>query len=130
VILAVRAFAEYLHDGDHAPFYELSSLGGVNSLRSSGSHRYRDKHRLGSQLELRSNVYEREIFGVRANLEATPFIDVGKVFADSRDSPFRDLHAVPGIGFRAAVRPQVVGYVDLGFSGDGVAAFTGIDYPF
>jgi outer membrane protein assembly factor BamA len=129
-ILAVRAFAEYLHDGDRVPFYELSSVGGVGSLRGFGSHRFCDRHRIGSQIELRFNVYQREIFGVLANLETAPFLDVAKVFANSRESPFHDLRTVPGIAFRAVVRPQVVGYVDLGFANGGVAAFTGIDYPF
>jgi outer membrane protein assembly factor BamA len=130
IVLAARAYAEYMHGGERAPFYELCSLGGQSSLRSSGSNRYRDRHRLGAQLELRANVYQREIFGVRAALELTPFLDLGKVFKDSQESPFRDLHAAPGIAFRIAVRPQVVAYVDLGVDGDGVSAFSGIDYPF
>jgi outer membrane protein assembly factor BamA len=130
VILAARGFAEYLHGGEHAPFYELNCVGGVNSLRGYGSHRFCDNHRIGTQVELRLNVYQREIFGVFANVETAPFLDVAKVFADSRESPFRDQHAVPGIAFRAVVRPQVVAYVDLGFADGGVAAFTGIDYPF
>jgi len=129
-ILAARAFAEYVNGGEHAPFYELSCVGGVGSLRGYGSHRFCDNHRIGTQIELRFNVYQREIFGVFANLETAPFLDVAKVFANSRDSPFRDLHTVPGIAFRAVVRPQVVAYVDLGFANAGVAAFTGIDYPF
>jgi outer membrane protein assembly factor BamA len=129
-ILAARAFGEYLNGGARAPFYELNCVGGVNSLRGYGSHRFCDRHRIGTQIELRFNVYQREVFGVFANLETAPFLDVAKVFADSRDSPFRDQHTVPGLAFRAVVRPQVVAYVDLGFANGGVAAFTGIDYPF
>ena len=68
-------------------------------------------------------MYQRQLFGVLAALEVTPFVDLGKVFADSRDSPFTDLHAAPGLAFRVAVRPQVVAYVDLGIDGDGVSAF-------
>lgn len=130
IILAVRGFAEYLVGGDRAPFYELSSLGGVSSLRSFGSHRYRDNHRLGAQFELRTNVYAREMFGVMAHVELAPFVDVGKVFEFSRAPPFTDLHVVGGIGFRIVVIPQVVAYVDNGYRNGGVATFTGIDYPY
>jgi hypothetical protein len=40
------------------------------------------------------------------------------------------LHKVAGIGFRGVANPFVVGYVDLGYGSEGVAAFTGINYPF
>jgi hypothetical protein len=40
------------------------------------------------------------------------------------------LHQVYGIGFRGIARPSVVGYVDIGYGNSGVAAFTGISYPF
>ena len=41
-----------------------------------------------------------------------------------------DLHPVGGAGFRAIAEPFVVGYVDLGFGGEGAAVFSGINYPF
>ena len=39
-------------------------------------------------------------------------------------------HAVGGLGFRGVVRPQVVGFVDIGLGEQGVAVFTGLEYPF
>jgi outer membrane protein assembly factor BamA len=130
IVLGVRAFADYMDGGERAPFYELSSLGGTRSLRGFGTHRFRDRHRVGAQAEVRATVYEREIFNVQAALEATPFFDIGKVFADSREFPLEDLHPVGGVGFRAVVRPQVVAFVDVGVGEEGVATFTGIEYPF
>jgi hypothetical protein len=38
--------------------------------------------------------------------------------------------AVGGIGFRGVARPFVVGYVDIGYGSEGVAVFTGLNYPF
>jgi hypothetical protein len=35
-----------------------------------------------------------------------------------------------GLGFRGIARPFIVGYVDFGYGSQGVAAFTGINYPF
>jgi outer membrane protein assembly factor BamA len=129
-IVALHAVLNYLQHGEDAPFYEKNSVGGISSLRAFGSHRFTDNHRFFLQGELRTNVYEREVFGVRAHLEIAPFLDVGKVFNSSREFPLEDLHVVGGLGFRAVVVPQVVAYVDFGSSGGAPAAFTGIDYPF
>jgi hypothetical protein len=130
LVVALHARLDYLQNGDSAPFFEKNTVGGVHSLRGWGSNRFTDNNRFFVQAEFRSNVYEREIFGVRAHLEVAPFLDAGQVFHSSRDFPAGDLHLVGGLGFRAVVVPQLVAYVDLGTSGSGLAAFTGIDYPF
>jgi outer membrane protein assembly factor BamA len=129
-IVALHAALDYLQHGNNAPFYEKNAIGGIHSLRAFGSGRFTDNNRFVFQSELRSNVYEREVFGVRAHLEVAPFLDIGQVFASSREFPLEDLHIVGGLGFRAVVVPQVVAYIDFGSSGGGPAAFTGIDYPF
>jgi hypothetical protein len=36
----------------------------------------------------------------------------------------------PGVGFRATVRPNIVGRVDIGVGKDGPALFVGLGYPF
>jgi outer membrane protein assembly factor BamA len=129
-ILALHAVLDYLQDGEDAPFYEKNSLGGIHSLRAFGGNRFTDNHRFFFREELRTNVYERELFGVRAHLELAPFIDIGKVFHSSREFPLEDLHIVGGLGVRAVIVPQVVAYVDFGTSGGSPAVYTGIDYPF
>jgi hypothetical protein len=63
-------------------------------------------------------------------VEVTPFIDVGRVFSRTSTLPFDQLHHVYGLGFRGIARPFVVGYVDIGYGSEGVAAFTGLNYPF
>jgi hypothetical protein len=68
--------------------------------------------------------------GTHLNIELTPFVDLGEVFAHSRDSPVAHLHRVGGIGFRGVASPFVVGYVDVGYGSEGAAVFTGINYPF
>jgi hypothetical protein len=130
LILAMHGILDYLQNGDQTPFYERSRIGGISSLRGFGSSRFTDNDRFVLQGELRSNVYEREVFGVRAHLEIAPFLDLGQVFHSSREFPLEDLHVVGGCGFRAVVIPQVVAYVDIGTAGGAPAAFTGIDYPF
>jgi len=129
-VLAMRARADYIDGPDDIPFFEQNSIGGHESLRGFGSGRFVDKDRFVASAELRTRVYQREIFGVDAQLELAPFFDFGQVFHSWRSSPFNDLHAVGGLGFRGVVPPQVVGFVDIGLGAQGVAAFTGLEYPF
>jgi len=129
-ILALHGECDYLQNGQDAPFFEKNSVGGIHSLRGFGSNRFTDNHRFLMQAELRTNVYEREIFGVRAHLELAPFLDFAKVFHTANEFLLEDLHVVGGLGVRAIVVPQVVAYIDFGTAGGGPAAFTGIDYPF
>jgi outer membrane protein assembly factor BamA len=129
-VLAIHARADYIQGPDDVPFFEQNEVGGRDTLRGFGSGRFVDKDRLFASAELRTRVYRREIFGVNAQLEIAPFLDVGQVFHSLQDSPVKNLHAVGGLGFRGVVPPQVVGFVDIGLGEQGLAAFTGLEYPF
>ncbi len=129
-VLAMHSRINYLQSNDDVPFFEQNEVGGRRSLRGFGSGRFVDRNSFFASAELRTRVYERQIFGVNAELELAPFVDFGQVFRSSRSSPFNDLHAVGGLGFRGVVRPQVVGFVDIGLGEQGAAVFTGLEYPF
>ncbi len=129
-ILAMHGRLDYIGGDKNVPFFEQNDIGGRHSLRGFGSGRFVDRDRFFASAELRTRVYRRHIFGVNAELELAPFVDFGQVFGSSHDIPFDDLHAVGGLGFRGVVRPQVVGFVDIGYGEQGLAAFTGLDYPF
>src|SRR5262249_51860894 len=127
---ALHSVLDYLQNGDQVPFYERNSIGGVKSLRGFGDDRYVDTNRFFSTVELRTMVLRRQFFDVLTEVEVAPFVDTGEVFASSRTVPFESLHWVGGVGFRGVVRPQVVGFVDVGYGSEGTAVFTGLDYPF
>jgi outer membrane protein assembly factor BamA len=129
-ILALRAVANYTSGDLDTPFWEQSSLGGRRGLRGYGSHRFIDFNRSMGQAELRTRVYQRKLFGVNFELEVAPFSEAGQVFHKLSDSPVNDLHWVYGLGVRGVVRPQIVGFVDIGRGSEGTAVFTGVDYPF
>jgi hypothetical protein len=129
-VFAMHSRINYLQSNDDVPFYEQNDIGGRRSLRGFGSGRFVDKNSFFASAELRTRVYQRQIFGVNAELELAPFFDFGQVFDSSRRSPFNDLHPVGGLGFRGVVRPQVVGFVDIGLGEQGPAVFTGLEYPF
>jgi hypothetical protein len=136
-ILAGHMALRYLPTSHEVPFWALSGIGGGESviggeqpLRGWGAGRFYDRDSFSSSVELRRKVHTFDTTSTSIDLEVTPFIDVGRVFARSSTLPFDQLHKVVGVGFRGIARPFVVGYVDIGYGSEGVAAFTGLNYPF
>jgi outer membrane protein assembly factor BamA len=129
-VLALRALADYTSGSHDTPFWEMASLGGRRTLRGFGSDRFIDFNRSLATAEVRTRVWSLRIFGVNAEIELAPFVETGQVFSDVTESPVGDLHWVGGLGFRGVVRPQIVGFVDIGYGAEGSAIFTGVDYPF
>ena len=56
--------------------------------------------------------------------------EAGRVAHNLSYNPFSEMHPVGGIGIRAIAEPFVVGFVDIGWGGEGAAVFSGINYPF
>ena len=136
-ILAAHMALRYLPALHNVPFWALSSIGGGDSvvggqqpLRGFGAGRFYDRDSFSSSLELRRKVWSFNATSTTVDVEVTPFIDVGQVFGRSGTFPLDQLHRVYGVGFRGIARPFVVGYVDIGYGSEGVAAFTGLYYPF
>ena len=136
-IVATHLALRYLLSSEDVPFWALSSIGGGDSqiggpqaLRGYGEGRYYDRDYFSSSIEIRRRVLEFSAISTHVEVEVTPFVDLGRVFARSGTFPLEQLHQVYGIGFRGIARPSVVGYVDIGYGNSGVAAFTGISYPF
>ena len=129
--------ARYMLGARDAPFWGLSNVGGDQSvpgeslpLRAYGTGRFYDRNSVAANLEYRRQVLALDAFSTHIEVELTPFVDFGDVFADSRSWPFHNVHRAAGLGFRGIARPFVVGYLDIGYGSEGAAAFTGINYPF
>lgn len=136
-VLAAHVALRYLPSATDVPFWALSGLGGDRdevggdqAMRGFGAGRYYDRNSFASSFEFRHTWFSFDASATHVDIEVTPFIDVGRVFEKTSTVPFTQLHKVAGIGFRGVARPFVVGYVDLGYGGEGLAAFTGINYPF
>lgn len=136
-VLAAHVALRYLLSANNVPFWALSSIGGDRSqvggeqpLRGFGAGRFTDRDGFSMTVELRRRVLSFDAISTHLDIEVTPFVDTGRVFADSGTLPFEHLHTVGGIGFRGIARPFVVGYVDIGYGSEGTAVFTGIAYPF
>jgi hypothetical protein len=136
-ILVGHMAVRYLPTSHSVPFWALSGIGGGESvvgggqpLRGFGAGRFYDRDSFSTSIEIRRKVYTFDATSTSVDVELTPFIDVGRVFARSSAFSLDQLHHVYGIGFRGIARPFVVGYVDIGYGSEGVAAFTGLNYPF
>ena len=56
--------------------------------------------------------------------------EAGRVAHSLSYNPVSALHPVGGVGFRGIAEPFVVGFVDVGYGGEGAANLPGINYPF
>ena len=137
ITFAGHVFNEYEPAGNEMPFWSQARLGGDESLltdqetlRGYGAGRYIDNNLFVMNVEMRTRVWEKNVFGTHGILELAPFAEAGRVGHDMSYVPFEDMHPVGGIGFRGIAEPFVVGFVDLGWGGEGAAIFSGINYPF
>lgn len=117
-------------NNNKVPFLEQSILGGENTLRGYGRNRFIDNSFLLLNLEERIRLFRWEIFNVTADWEVAPFIDLGAVMENFAKANTNSFEFNPGIGFRATVRPNIVGRVDIGIGRDGPAVYVGLGYPF
>ncbi len=116
--------------GDDVPFLERSILGGENTLRGFGRNRFVDNSYLLLNLEERIRLFRWEVFNVLADWEIAPFVDIGVVTERLDEIDAGAFEVNPGIGFRAIVRPNIVGRIDAGYGREGLAVFVGLNYPF
>jgi Omp85 superfamily domain len=137
ITLATHGYLQYTPSGNETPFWAMGRLGGESSLlfneetlRGYGAGRFVDNDVFDANAEMRIRVFDTDIFNTHGIIELAPFLDAGRVFHTVNTNFLEDLHPVGGIGFRGIAEPFVVGYVDVGWGGEGVAVFSGIDYPF
>ncbi len=136
-VIASHVALRYLPTSHDVPFWALSSLGGGVSevggeqpLRGYGEGRFYDRNSFSTSLEVRQTVLSFGASASRIDVELAPFVDLGRVFSRTNTDFLEQLHHVYGVGFRGIARPFVVGKVDIGYGSDGVAIFTGLNYPF
>jgi outer membrane protein assembly factor BamA len=135
--LATHATIRYMPVSKKTPFWALSHLGGERSiigdqqpLRGYGDGRFIDNNLFVANAELRIQAFSMNLFSTQVAFETAPFIEAGQVFHNINDNPVKRLHFVGGIGFRGIAKPFVVGRVDVGYGSEGLAIYSGINYPF
>jgi outer membrane protein assembly factor BamA len=130
LVAVARGLVEGTSGDSRTPFEVLPRLGGVDTLRGFGENRFFGDARLLFNAELRAKVLRLRIFGVDAEFEIAPFVDVGKVFNSRAQFLETRFEVTPGVGFRGLAPPSVVGHVEFAYSREGPAIYVGLDYPF
>ncbi len=123
-----RAFWSYT-PGANIPFYDQSSLGGSFRLRGFTEDRFIDKGAWEIELEQRIVLFSTHIYGVVADWRLDPFVAVGQVYHDAAEM-FHYAKVSGGLGFRAYVRPNVLGRVDVAEGGEGLKVYVELGLPF
>jgi hypothetical protein len=112
-----------------APFYDQSTLGGAFLLRGFTEDRFIDQNAWTLEAEQRIRLLQTHIYGVTADWRIDPFIAVGQVYR-ALDQAFSRPRVTGGVGFRAWVRPNVVGRIDVATGGEGWKVYVEIGYPY
>lgn len=91
----------------------MAQLGGSNSMRGYYEGRYRDKHMLQAQVELRQHIWRRN--------SLTLWVGTGSVFHDKKS--FKHFLPNYGLGYRWEFKKDVNVRLDLGFGKKGQWGF-------
>lgn len=93
----------------------MALLGNSNSMRGYYEGRYRDKHKIEAQVELRQHIWKRN--------SLTAWVGAGTVF--SKFSNIRSRHILPnyGLGYRWEFKKNVNVRLDYGFGKAGQSGF-------
>jgi outer membrane protein assembly factor BamA len=129
LVTALRGLVERV-DGSNLPFFELSDLGGDETLRGFGENRFLDEGRVLVNAEERIKVFHINYGNIRTDIELAVFTDIGRVFRNFSDLGSGKIQAVVGGGIRFLAASQIVAKIDVGVGSEGIAIFTGLDYPF
>ncbi len=129
-IVGLRVNGEYI-DGPDAqiPFWELSELGGQDTLRGFFPHRFLGKSRALINGEFRSRITEFDFYHLwHVRIDGVLFGDGGRVFLDRDDlsdefqvndfitNVIDDFQYSYGAGVRIALSDALVARIDVGFS--------------
>lgn len=113
------------------PFYERPTLGGETTLRGFGRGRFVGNYAVLLNAEERVSIVRRSIMGNVIEVEAAPFVDVGRVGRTwSYARLLENLQVNPGLGLRVLARPNIAGRLDAAYGRDGMTVYVGLDYPF
>ena len=129
VVTVMRGLVERV-EGAELPFFELSALGGEDTLRGFGDKRFRDTGRLLLNIEERIKFLSLTLRGIRTAFELAVFAEAGRVFPSFTRLDARQVQTVVGAGLRLVVTSQIVAKIDVGLGSEGTAIFAGLHYPF
>jgi outer membrane protein assembly factor BamA len=138
IVLALRLNGEYIDAPDGSadiPFWELTELGGDDTLRGFFPYRFLGTSRVLLNAEVRFPIVDFDFFGLwQVDLDGVAFADSGRVFISDSDlreefSPddqllsriLSDFQYDYGGGLRIKLSDALVARIDVGFSDEETA---------
>lgn len=127
LVLAARFVSDLLIG--KPPFYELpryddtTALGGIKGVRGIPAQRYYGKIKLFTNTELRSELFDFDLFGKENTFGLVGFFDAGRLWADYDEEPDLDgggvgIHYGTGGGVRVQAGESFVLRLDVAWSPD------------
>lgn len=126
---AFRGLWTYTAARSDIPFFKQSMLGGERRLRGFTLNRFTNKGAWTVEYEQRTRVHQTHIYGVTADWRIDPFVTMGQVYGGWEDIADH-VRVAGGLGFRAFVKPNVLGRVDVAVAGEGPKVYVELGYPF
>ncbi len=114
------------------PFFALSEfksyndyrgLGGQDFLRGAPSYRYIDNLKFANQFELRTRIYNGNIFGQMVMVHFNPFWDMGRVWDRKQKINLNEFHHSFGNEFRFTWNDNFIMSITMGKSSDGFSSY-------
>lgn len=115
---------------DDVPFYELSRLGGPESIRAFSQGRFHGQHSAFASAEARYVLMNVTIMGFPMAVVMSGFVDVGQTFNDTGELFNDEFNIAPGGSFRFVNYPNVGYVLNVAHGQDGVNVTGGISLPF
>ena len=110
----------------YAPFFDMSLLGDLNTMRGYRYYRFYDNNSVLYQSEFRFPL-DRFVSG----LQGTVFAEAGRVSEDFDADLFtKDMHYSGGVGFKYFFNQDIVARLDLGYSEEGTQVRMNIGQTF
>jgi outer membrane protein assembly factor BamA len=139
-LLALRLGGEhFIGDLDDVPFYNLTYLGGDDTLRGFFIERFLGTSRVLATFEYRLKLLDFQFFGLwEVRIDGVGFVETGRVFIDGDDGngaflsrSVKDWQLSYGGGVRMALGQAILARIDVGFSEEESAlVYLSFDHPF
>jgi outer membrane protein assembly factor BamA len=133
------ATEHFVGDLDDVPFYNLTYLGGDDTLRGFFSERFLGTSRVLATFEYRLKLLDFQFFDLwEVRIDGVAFVETGRVFVDGDDADraflsrqVKDWQLSYGGGVRMALGQAILARIDVGFSEEESALiYLSFNHPF
>lgn len=105
-------------------------IGGLDTLRGYKYDRFVGNVGAVTNFEIRWTLKHTELFSQNVAFIVVPFLDLGRVFNDIKQTSFKKWKVGQGLGLRAAINQATVVVFDYGFSSEDQGLYVNFNHSF